>query len=123
MFFSDKHYPHKEVPSDSKKISSADKPAAVPSRSADQGRRKEADKQIMEAAFLTTAGGQDYMRGIQSILNSIEKEPLTLWRKEVSVYKKSLEPAGLVLVLQTFPFINVTTLCYALIIFSLYHRA
>lgn len=36
--------------------------------------------------------------GFQSVLNSIEKDPLKLWRKEVRVYQtiNGLEPASLV---------------------------
>lgn len=124
MYFTDRLYSQKEFPSDYKqKISEErkaapsivpDKSAMVPAGSGDQG-----------AALQTTAGGQDYMHGIQSILNSIEREPLTLWKKEVSVYKtiNSLEPAGLVLVLQTFPIINIiTTVSSTLIIRNLCHR-
>lgn len=93
MYFTDRLYSPKELPSDyKKKISeeskavSAEKPIPVLDGSSDEGFKKEEDKQVMEVALQTTAG-QDYMRGIQSILNSIEKEPLTLWRKEVRVYK------------------------------------
>lgn len=59
----------------------------VPAGPGDQDCRKEADEEIMGGALQTRGAGQDYMRGIQSILNSIEKEPLILWRKEVSVNK------------------------------------
>lgn len=113
MYFTDRLYSQKEFPSDYKqKISEESKgaPSIVPDMSA----MVPAGSGDQEAALQTTAGGQDYMRGIQSILNSIEREPLTLWKKEVSVYKtiNSLEPAGLVLVLQTFPIINIiTTYC------------
>lgn len=102
----------------------ADKPAPVPTRSGDQVPRKEADEQIMGAALQTTSAGQDYMRGIQSILNSVEKKPLTLWRKEVSNFKtiNHLETAGLVLVRQTFLIINISTVCYTWIFINLYHR-
>lgn len=124
MYFTDRLYSHKELPSDYKKriseeskaaptkpLAMADRPAPVPARSGDQSHRKEADKQIIGDALQTTAAGQDYMRGIQSILNSIEKEPLTLWKKEVSVYKTSTLWNQLVwfFVLQTFPIINVIT--------------
>lgn len=92
MYFTDRLYSQRELPSDyKKKISEeskaapANKPTPVLDGSGDEGVKKEADKQVMGAA-LQTASGQDYMRGIQSILNSIEKEPLTLWRKEVSIY-------------------------------------
>lgn len=124
MYFTER-LSHKELPSDyKKKISeeskaapskpavTADKPAPVPAESLGH-HRKEADEEIMGAALQTTAAGQDYMRGIQSILNSIEKEPLTLWRKEVSVYKTINSGLGL----------NITTtFCYTLNIIDLYHR-
>lgn len=127
MYFTDRLYSHKELPSvykkkisqeskaaPSKAAATADKPAPGPAGSCDQGHRKEADGN-MGATLQTTTSGQDYMRGIQSILNSVEKEPFKLWRKEVSIYKtiNSLKPAGLVVVLRSFPIINIiTTVCY-----------
>lgn len=124
MYFTDNLYSQKEFPSDYKqKISEESK--GVPSIAPDKSDTVPAGSGDLGAALQTTAGGQDYMRGIQSILNSIEREPLTLWKKEVSVYEtiNSLEPAGLVLVLQTFPIINIiTTVCSTLIISTLCHR-
>lgn len=137
MYFTDRLYSHKELPSvykkkisqeskaaASKAAAMADKPAPGPAGSCDQGHRKEADEN-MGAALQTTTSGQDYMRGIQSILNSVEKEPFKLWRKEVSIYKTiySFKPAGLVLVLRSFPIINIiTAVCYTLIVINWYHR-
>lgn len=97
----------------------ADKPGPGPAGSCDQGHWKEADGN-MGATLQTTTSGQDYMRGIQSILNSVEKEPFKLWRKEVSIYKtiNSLKPAGLVLVLRSFPIINRTLRHYCLLYFD-----
>lgn len=59
-------------------------------RSDDQDRINELNKQI--GAPLPTSF-TDYIRGIQSVLNSVEKDPLRFWKKKVSVFKttKSLE--------------------------------
>lgn len=120
VYFTDRLYSHKELPSDIKRKISEESTGA-PSVAPDKSATSEPDQ---GAALQTTSGGRDYMRGIQSILNSIEREPLRLWKKEVSVYKtiSSLKSAGLVLVLQTFPIINITTsVCSTLIISNLYH--
>lgn len=138
MYFTDRLYSHKELPSVyKKKISEeskaapskaapskaavpADTPAPGPAGSGDQGHRKDADGN-MGAVLQTTTSGQDYMRGIQSILNSVEKEPFKLWRKEVSIYKtiNSLEPVGLVLALRPFLIIIIiTAVCFTLIIIN-----
>lgn len=55
-----------------------------PTRSGDQDRINELNKQI--GAPLPTSVA-DYIRGIQSVLNSVEKDPLRFWKKKVSVYK------------------------------------
>lgn len=69
-----------------KTAKTADKPPPVPAGSGDQGRINELNKQI-GIPLPTSVAGHDYIRGIQSILNSVEKDPLRFWKKKVSVYK------------------------------------
>lgn len=78
-------------------------PPPEPGGSGDQDRITELNKQI-GTPLPTSIAGHDYIRGIQSILNSIEKDPLRFWRLKVSVHKtiKSNKAASLVVVFQHF---------------------
>lgn len=90
----------------------ADKSLLMPAESGDQVH--DLDKPRPGTGPPPTAAGQDLMRGLESILNSVEKEPLKLWKKEVSVYKtiNSLEPASLLVVHQHFqPLTSFFILC------------
>lgn len=133
MYFTDRLYSNEELPNDYKvKVSEegktapsinivmADKSLLMPAESGDQVH--DLDKPRPGTGLPPTAAGQDLVRGLESILNSVEKEPLKLWKKEVSVYKtiNSLEPASLVVVHQTFPTINI--FFYSLLIILLNHN-
>lgn len=85
----------------------ADKSLLVPAGSGD--RVHDLDKPRTESGLPPVAAGQDYVRGAASILNSVENEPLKVWKKEVSVSEtiNSPEPVRLVVVHQSFTTINV----------------
>lgn len=102
-------------------IVTADKSLLVPAGSGDQVH--ELDRPRTEFGLPPPAAGQDHVRGLESMLNSVEKEPLKLWTKEVSVYKtiNSLEPASLVVVHQTFPTIIIIIFYSTLLIILLNH--
>lgn len=78
-------------------------PPPGPGGSGDQERIHELNKQI-GVPLPTSFVGHEYIRGIQSVLNSIEKDPLRFWKKKVSVYKtmKSKNAASLFGVFQNF---------------------
>lgn len=99
MYFTNRIYADKDLPkafkvnvseeskrAAGKSAKTADKPPPVPAGSADQDRINMLNKQI-GAPLPTSAVGHDYIRGIQSILNSVMKDPLEFWKKKVSVYK------------------------------------
>lgn len=66
----------------------ADKSLLVPAGAGDQVH--EPDRPRPETGLGPTAAGQDHVRGLESMLNSVETEPLKLWKKEVSVYKTNI---------------------------------
>lgn len=98
-------------------IMTADRSLLVDAGSEDQV--QELDKPRTRAGLPPTAAGQDQARGLECILNSTEKEPLKLWKKEVSVYQtiNSVEATSLVVVNQTLPTINIIFYSTLLIIF------
>lgn len=64
----------------------ADKSSLLPAGSGGpQGQGIELSDQTIGSDLHTTTAGHDCMRGIQSILNSNEKDPLKLWKKHVSL--------------------------------------
>lgn len=66
----------------------ADKSSPLPAGSVGpQGQGIELSKQPIGSDLQTSTAGHDCMRGIQSILNSTEKDPLELWKKHVSLLK------------------------------------
>lgn len=122
VYFSDRIYSYQELPK-AFKVNIAGESQAAASTNAGiadkssmvstglgglQGPGIDLNKQTIGTGLQTTTAGHDCMRGIQSILNSIEKDPLILWKKQVSVIKtkKSEKPVGLV-VHQTFSIITV----------------
>lgn len=95
MYFTDRLYSNEELPNDYKvkvaeegkttpsiNITAADKSLLVPD-GGDQVR--DLDQPITGIGLAPTADGQDHVRGLEPILNSVEKEPLKLWKKEVSL--------------------------------------
>lgn len=95
MYFTNRIYADKDLPkafqvhiteeskaAPSKTAKTADKAPPVPAGSGDQSRIHELNKQI-GAPLPPSAVGHDYTRGILSVLNSIEKEPLEFWKKKV----------------------------------------
>lgn len=116
MYFTNRIYADKDLPkafkvnisqeskrAPGKTAKTADKPPPVPAGSGDQERINELNKQI-GAPLPTSVIGHNYIRGIQSVLNSVEKDPLRFWKKKVSVLKtmKSKKPASLVVVYRHF---------------------
>lgn len=95
VYFTDRVYSYKELPSEYKlKIVgesvkavavAADALAAVPRGSDLQCLRHGLAELRIGTGLQTTAAGPVYARGIQSMLNSTEKDPLKRWEKEVSV--------------------------------------
>lgn len=127
VYFSDRVYSYQELPKAFKVNIAGESQAAasISTGMADksslvstglgghQGPGIELNKQTIGTGLQTTTAGHDCMRGIQSILNSIEKDPLILWKKQVSVIKtnKSEKPVGLV-VHQTFSIVDIIAVVY-----------
>ncbi|CAG03683.1 unnamed protein product, partial [Tetraodon nigroviridis] len=97
VYFTNRIYADKDLPKafkvnvseESKKVKTSktaktDDKAPPPelAGSGDQDRITELNKQ-MGTPLPTSVAGHDYIRGIQSILNSIDKDPLRFWRKKV----------------------------------------
>lgn len=118
VYFTNRIYADKDLPKafkvnvseESKKVKTSktaktDDKAPPPelAGSGDQDRITELNKQ-MGTPLPTSVAGHDYIHGIQSILNSIDKDPLRFWRKKVSVHKtpKSNKAASLVLIFHRF---------------------
>lgn len=74
----------------------------VPAGSEHQGQREGLSKPRTETGSPTPARspGPEHRREFHTILDSVEKEPLKLWQKEVSIYKtlNLLQPASFVVV-------------------------
>lgn len=111
VYFTNKIYADKDLPKafkvnvseESKTAKTSDKLPPVPPGSHDQGRIDELNKQL-GLPLPTFVAGPEYIRGIQSILNSVMKDPLRFWRKTVSVSEtmKSKKAASLVVEYQHF---------------------
>lgn len=110
----------KRVPSIN--IVMADKSLLVPAGSEDQVH--DLDKEGTRTDLPPRAAGQDQVTGLESILNSIDKEPLKLWKKEVSVYNSfnSQQPASLVVAHQTFSITKIIMFYSTLLIILLNHN-
>lgn len=122
VYFSDRVYSYKELPSEYKlrivgeghtvpgvKAAMADTLPAVPSGSDHRGLRDGLTELRIATGLQTTAAGPVYARGIQSMLNSTEKDPLNRWEKEV---KKPLTPRSItsplsLILLLSYSFITV----------------
>lgn len=99
VYFTDRLYSYRDLPKAfkvnisgasqtvlGKNTGMADKSSPAPAGSeGPQGQGIEQSKQTEGSVLQTSAAGHDCMRGIQSILNSIEKDPLKLWKKNVSM--------------------------------------
>lgn len=93
MYFTNRIYADKDLPK-AFKVNVAEESKAAPGKTAkaddkpagsgDQDRINELNKEIGVPPPTCVA---DYIRGIQSMLNSVEKNPLRFWKKKVSVYK------------------------------------
>ena len=66
-------------------IVKADKSLLLPAASEDQVH--DLDKLRTETGPLALAAGQEHVHGLESLLNSVETEPLKQWNKEVSLTK------------------------------------
>uniref|UniRef100_A0A674P477 CFA20 domain-containing protein n=1 Tax=Takifugu rubripes TaxID=31033 RepID=A0A674P477_TAKRU len=99
VYFTDRLYSYQDLPKafkvnisgqsqivHSKNTGMADKSSPLPAGSGGpQGQGIELSKQPTGSGLQTSTAGHDCMRGIQSILNSTEKDPLKLWKKHVSL--------------------------------------
>ncbi|TWW58334.1 Cilia- and flagella-associated protein 20 [Takifugu flavidus] len=97
VYFTDRLYSYQDLPKafkvnisgqsqivHSKNTGMADKSSPLPAGSGGpQGQGIELSKQPTGSDLQTSTAGHDCMRGIQSILNSTEKDPLKLWKKHV----------------------------------------
>lgn len=99
VYFTDRLYSYQDLPKAfkvnvsgqsqtvrSQNTGKADKASPLPAGSGGpEGQGIELSKQPIGSDLQTATAGHDCMRGIQSILNSTERDPLKLWKKHVSL--------------------------------------